>query len=801
MGKKIAVAVVAGLLATGVWWLARSESAPRSATASPQSTPSNKLASVEEDIRSSNPALDEQRLSVVGAEQTSTPDSNASLDIEVVWWDGLPAAGVGLEQFGTEGQSNRSTRLLSDDSGRIHIASIPSGPRGFLLDRWTQDSPEFGRTITAEIRPGITNRLRIEVPRGSDVSGSVLDARGNAVASAELWGSWSNWASPNLLGRAAQDGSFLLRSLPAQEYYLYAKAEHHGISKAVAVSELSVGANGILAAELRLSATTAELFGKVVGTKGEPIADADVILTLQAQTSVARRCLRERTQADGAFRFSGLCRSMIALEVGAADYPLWRTRLDLEDGESRQLDIQLQEGVTLVGTLRIADGRTSGAFVEWAGNSLLTYPGDLAWKHIDRAHADASGQYRLTGLPPGEIRLRAETTGAPLARTSTTLQGAAGETVRWDVLLAAPDGRIVGRAVDPSGNPLSGWWVDALPSGGQGHPQPSGRTDADGRFVLEGCAEVEHLVRLCWPGKEGRVGRSPIVEKDFVKPNGEDLLFIVTPEMVPTASLSVTLLDSEGLPAKGLHVSAMDERGESRGHVTPGENGRYLIEFLPAARYALVCNSEDLAAEVLGSFELKPEEDLEAGTLQLSRRGSLEVTLRRTDGATLSGPQTRVVGADGRFVSLANETTEDGTVYRSPALVPGRYVVVPTFSNAAGPMREVWIRAGETTSLAIDLEPGARFVLDFHVPARSRPPSVLSLALRDKGGAMVLATECRYFSRYRDGRWIHRFVGSLPVGEYSYDASSPEGLVASGEFEIGGSDKPSGFDVELTQKP
>jgi hypothetical protein len=609
-------------------------------------------------------------------------------------------------------------------------------------------------------------------------------------------------ASPHFFATTAQDGTFLVRSLPWPErvegafYYVFAKAARRGISRSVQLSELKPNAQGILEVELHLSSTTAELDGRVVGTNGGPVAGAEVIVTLQSDTSVGRKTLVCVTQLDGTFSIPGLCMSSIAVEVGAPEFPLWRTQLDLDDGERQWLDVRLEQGVVVEGTLRTVDGAPIEGRVEWGENSRLTsWPGDLGWKKV-RDTDPSPDSFRLVDLPPGPIALSAQSTRLePIAKASTTLHGRAGETLRWDAVLEANAGAIVGRVVDEAGQPQVRWYVGASANGSGFITEP---TDVEGRFRIPNRPDADHVLRLYWPGK----GTTTLVcERDFIRPGGEDVLFVVSPAMIPSASLSGIILDADGAPIRDLFVYAEDDRGESRGRSTYMRDGRFQVELLAAGRYRVACHSSQLAQEVLSTSELKSDEAIDLGTLKLSERGTLELTMQRRDGVVLSGPLTRVVDAEGRFVSLSSATTDDGALYRSPALVPGRYTIYPTFTNAAGPVRDVWIRAGETTSLAIELDPGALRVIDFRVPEGVQSPSVLNLVIRDASGTTALQCACRFFSRDQEGHWIHRFVTSLTVGDYQFEATSAEGLSASGSFAVVAPDVQDGVVVELAQRP
>jgi hypothetical protein len=344
-----------------------------------------------------------------------------------------------------------------------------------------------------------------------------------------------------------------------------------------------------------------------------------------------------------------------------------------------------------------------------------------------------------------------------------------------------------------------GWFVDARAFGIDPSARATERTDEQGGFVSRNCPDVDHVLGLQWPHKKAF---TQVAESQLVRPGGDQVVFVVSVGMIPSASLVGTLLDNNGAPVADLHVSAKDELGRRQGRGTYGSDGRFQIELLGAGTYTLSCNSNLLAEEVLGRFELKPDEVLDVGTLRLSARGFLEVTMRRSDGAVLSGPMSRVVDKDWVQISLGADTTEDGVRFRTRALAPGRYFIYPYLANAGGPMREVEVRAGETTSLDMQLEPAARRVLRFRVPPRAEPPKVLNVKIVDANGATFLESEGRFLDRDHAGLWTHFLFSSFPVGSYSFVAKSAEGFGACGSFEIAEPEEPyEGIDVDLTKQP
>ena len=795
MGQKVALAVAVVVLAAGAWWITSRGALSSQTTAAPPADAHIPLAQAQALSAVPRSAREDLR-TVVVAELGADQEPFGALEIEVVWADGTPAPDVGLSWLAAAGAADpRPTRLVTDGSGHVHLGRVQAGTASFWLDRWARD-PEFGRTFSTQVLAGTLNRLRIDVPPGQDVRGRVLDAQGEPVAGAQLWLSRLRQECPFPIGLSGQDGTFHVRSLHPREHSMFANAKRRGISKTVAVMDLAADEQGARLVELRLSGTCAELAGTVAGPDGEPITDADVRVTLETSTSVSGTILQERALADGSFRIPGLCRSKLVVQVASPGHPLWSGAIELEEGESGWIDVRLEAGVTVVGTVRTREGAPlAGAWVEWAENSMLTYT-DLAWKSL-RCRTDASGAFCLAGFPPGEIRVEVEGGHPGGGQAATTLHGAAGETVRWDVILASDDGEISGRVVDESGDPVAGWSVGAIAYGVDGAGLQVAKTDEEGRFALRDCADVNHVVRLYPPGPLG----NPLAQRDFVRPGPVELEFRVLPSMRPTASLTGIVLDADGAPVQQLWIQSIDERGRSQGLPTCEPDGRFRIVSLPAGRYRLSCGSSLLVEESLGTFELGPGESLEIAPVKLARRGYLEVAMRRVDGVALSEPMSLLAAEEGGGQMLTAEHSDDGVLFRSRALPPGGYRLYPIFANGGAAMREVLIRPGETTSLELQLLPATRRMITFRVPAGVEPPATLTITVFDASDAVFSHSQSRRVNRDRNGFATHMLHASFPAGSYRFEASSAEGLGAAGTFQIEDPDAPyEGFGIELTPR-
>ena len=179
-----------------------------------------------------------------------------------------------------------------------------------------------------------------------------------------------------------------------------------------------------------------------------------------------------RTDAEGRFRLEDLSPFVTYGVVMAQEPGTGRTAREPSiaferPGQVRRLDIRFPDTDTsLVGHVTL-DGVPVAAFLRWRATG-----------GHGQAHADADGQYRLAGLPPGRVEVDVMAADVT-ARTEAIVELVAGIETKRDFELHARVTTISGRARDTDGYPVTGRWVFARGvSGGQA------RTNADGDFMI-----------------------------------------------------------------------------------------------------------------------------------------------------------------------------------------------------------------------------------------------------------------------------------------------------------------------------
>ena len=202
------------------------------------------------------------------------------------------------------------------------------------------------------------------------------------------------------------------------------------------------------------------LAGVVVDAASKaPISGAKIVLTGQSQGV--------ETDGTGRFRLEGLPRGKVEFDATASGYAIQHVTQELKDAGETSVEVALKGGRVLAGQVVDAASKApiSGAKIILVGQSQGVY-------------SDASGRFRLEGLPTGKVEFDATASGYGPQHVTQALKDA-GET---SVEVALKGGRVLaGQVVDAASKaPISGAKIVLA-----GQSQGVG-TDAAGGFHLDG---------------------------------------------------------------------------------------------------------------------------------------------------------------------------------------------------------------------------------------------------------------------------------------------------------------------------
>ncbi len=260
-----------------------------------------------------------------------------------------------------------------------------------------------------------------------------------------------------------------------------------------------------------------------------------------------------------------------------------------------------------------------------AGASLLARPpdefdeGGPRWKVV--ARSDASGAYRLDGVPLGRVALVAVPPAhALLVVQADVVKGR--EEVRD--LYVRRGARVTGRVL-VAGRPFPGARVEtwSRPSAG-----PAATTDAEGRYRLEGLAPGPWSLRVRVPGIEWVAAGTEV----HVPAGTADVTADLAVPGVSVLSGRVTL---DGAPVPGALVGTLEGEIERSGVRTDGE-GRFEVRFPDLTSEARILALHGDVAYAQRTVKLPVRDGTEVD-LPLVRLGSVSGRVRAADGSALAG--------------------------------------------------------------------------------------------------------------------------------------------------------------------
>jgi len=716
---------------------------------------------------------------------TSTPaPTHGSLSARVTWSDGTPAEGVTVSVVRDDERPQLAELRRTDATGRIHLAEVLPGALSLRLDRGAQ-------VTNTRVEAGATAEAELTVPAGVDVNGRVLDRGGAPVAGAELWLTAPTDTSEALaVERSDANGRFQLRAIEAWKC-LEARKAGHAPSPALHV----LGEPGErVELTLVLQGRGSGLALRLTGPDGRAVAGARTLLSSLDRESyptegypqpVPRHERPQRvwlvSDAQGRCEAPGLPPGPTEVVVVAPALASYQTTVELVAGTTQALDIALDAGLTLQGTVRASDGAPlAGVEVEAGAGSADAWR--AAWSGDD-------GHFVLPHLAAGELAARAQLVG--LGRASTTLRGALGAVLEWNPVLDL--GRVLrGRLVDERGLALEHWELAAV-TGPRGTGAPHAihgttSTGDAGLFSISNCPDG--ALRLVVREPAGRAV-FPAAEFEGVEAAPGVLELRVLDAWRASASIRGRTLDDGGAPlAAELRLSEPD--GESWSTcASPRATGDFEFALLAPGRYTLEASAGDGARLPPRTLAVEAGQELDLGELVLGARGTLALALApdvaREDALALTSVWARPLPSGAPVFEL------------SPADLP-RELELPCGDyelNLAGMVVSedppvVHVESGRATRLELRPRRGAYVGLSFRLPAGRKLPLELELVLRTHAGDEVVRT--RRSLALHDGlppESALRLALLVPPGsEYEVEAIGPEGLRGDGVIGPVGANEP-----------
>ncbi|MCP3918193.1 MAG: sigma-70 family RNA polymerase sigma factor [bacterium] len=474
------------------------------------------------------------------------------LVVTVTAHDGTPAAELGVEL--SMEQTGRALRLPEVRStwgdGRAVFAGLVPG-------KYTADVP-LGLPTDTHVRPGETTHVALQLPRGPSLHGTVVDEGGNPVAGAGIWLTpeppehsiggrlVTSFVGTRPVARTDERGAFRIASI-GDARWIGACAAGRAPS---APADLSQRAGASLAASLVVHSSGGSLLGAVVDEHGVPRAGAMVFLDAASGAAVAPM-FATHTDSEGHFEFDSVRAGRRRLLVRAAGLALWRGVAEVTPGERSAIDVRLEPGMSVAGTVTDATGAPVDAALVYATRRQFSGLPDL--RHSTATRTGPDGNFVLAGVTPESAWLTVD--GGAAGRHEELVRGHAGERILLDVVLSRGL-ELRGRVTDSSGAALAACIVAAAPRGD--YRWRTQTTDEEGRFSFPNCEERPYAVRV--------VEENVVVARRELSPGADETIVSVERDARPSGTVRGTLVDGNGDP---LDVRAMRLRDCETGLILP----------------------------------------------------------------------------------------------------------------------------------------------------------------------------------------------------------------------------------------
>jgi len=681
-----------------------------------------------------------------GAEPTT-----GSLRVKATYQeDGTPVPDLEL-MVGSPGAEHRlgQVRVRTDGGGIARLEELAPGRI------WVQNirNDELARS---EVAAGAETRLDLVLPPGILVTGIVVDRDGVAVPRAQV--------SLVPLARADREvehvadadaqGRFALRSCPTR-CLVGARAAGHAPSRLHYVFLREGGTKDL---RIQLPAPGGTVEGTVLGPDRRPVRGALVRIgeghtngiTAGPNGAPAPPAL-VRTGEDGRFRAVGLAVGEHPVQVRARTLAPWRGACRVQALLTSPLEVTLGLGMSCAGVVVDAeDAPVARAEVEVGG-----------WRDFvhDRAFTSADGTFRLTGLPPGEIELRAE---HDRGKACAKIRGNAGETLPCKLRLDRGV-ELRGRILMADNSPVEHGFVEVRAKDEKSW-QGWARADAEGRFVVTNCPEGRKLgVRA-----RGRGVREQWI--DDVDPRTGELVIRMEAGPGRSARIVGKVVGQDGRPVAHAAVSAAEREGDRTGLEATSEAGAFELGPLVPGTWRVWVRAQGHPTVWSEWHQVAADAVCDTGTIWLPAGGSVRVRIRGAEGL-----EPRLTLTDATF-SRWHPFPGEGNERRSVLVAPGSYHVSVTGRGVASQLVPVEVRAREQARVEVRVQAGHRQRFSFVAPAPLSERHVRIL----RGEELV--AELTYRAR-RDWAIPPDWERWLAPGDYTLTASG-DGLKGQARFTV-----------------
>ena len=367
-------------------------------------------------------------------------------------------------------------RNFTSDDGSFTLENVPTGAINFIAS-----APGYTNTrlnLNLEEGKPVSN-LELELDTGVRLIGKITGPDGAALSDASVRVAMISSGSSVMRGTnrgttTSSSGEYELDALePGEETIEITHSKYLPERKTVQLKGREVRLDAQLSAGSRAS-------GVVVTDSGAPVADAEVEAMANGGSS-----RRAKTDASGRFEIDSLSPTRYEFRASKAGLADGRVK-DVDIAAGTPVRIVMGSGGTLYGVVRgLTEQELTTTMVEARSSEGMASGG-----------VDATGAYRIEGVPAGTVSVRATMMGRGFAnRKSSAAQSvemAAGSSRQVDIEFKS-DTVIRGR-VRRNGQPVPSAGVTFISKPGGPQVSVTGAADEQGNYSVSGLEDGEYTV-------------------------------------------------------------------------------------------------------------------------------------------------------------------------------------------------------------------------------------------------------------------------------------------------------------------
>ncbi len=607
--SRLALVLVLGLLAAVAFWPTTTPK-PADPAASPPATPPSERVDPATGGAPA-PAAGAGRTEVAPVPTTTpTPPSATTGDLlvqVVTGGDEQPLAGIHVavqEERSLPDPAFIADFRQSDERGEVRFPGLRPGRHFVDVDR-------LGRAAIATVKAGTTTTRKVRLQGGLRVEGEVVDPSGAPVPGARVLLHASRVGAQQV-AVADDQGRFAVAHLvPGVE--LQARARGRAPSLAMPVRPAAGGPPTI---RLEVGPPGCVLTGRVVDEQGRPLAQAVVAIQAAGGTPFDHgapqvRASFLRSDAEGRFALDEAPPGQVLVTACVTAGDRAPATVSVTCGPvAAHAELMLAPGGGLEGEVRDPQGpvaeATVLAFVQQP-DQALGYLQNLLGMRM--AQADAQGRYRIAGLLPGSVQVRALRGGTDqVAQRTVTVT--AGAVTACDLIAAAGGGPFTLRIQPPRPPVLLPAWMVVLqgvdaPDGGSPSVRMAG---ADGRVEYETLAQGRYQLSLyCRAGGT----ESVLLLQRELAVAGSEATVEVPKDRLLLQPVSGRIVDGARAPVAGAVVLLQGQDVPCTLQATTGDDGAFAFGAVPKGGYQLSVKPVGAAVAGLGLVQVvgdRPEQ-------------------------------------------------------------------------------------------------------------------------------------------------------------------------------------------------